>query len=189
MARPLQHLRQLGDVSRDPPSLLLFLFWSWDGRRPNGGPGVIRYLIRDLFARRFVIVIEFLLPCSFFAGVRRFSCQGETFGSRICANAFEAIRTSAPASGMKCAHADCADLFLIAHSSLPRRVFSIATAATSRYSPRRAAVARHQVSCRSPARLILEIDVGELLAGGVADDVAVLAELHVRVIDRPRRQA
>jgi hypothetical protein len=29
-ARPLQHLRQLGDVSRDPPSLLLFLFWSWE---------------------------------------------------------------------------------------------------------------------------------------------------------------
>jgi hypothetical protein len=33
-----------------------------------------------------------------------------------------------------------------------------------------------------------KIDVGECVAVGVADDVAVLAELHVGVIDRPGRR-
>jgi hypothetical protein len=39
---------------------------------------------------------------------------------------------------------------------------------------------------RAPARFVLEIDLCERLAVVIADDEAVLAELHVRVIDGPR---
>ncbi len=39
-----------------------------------------------------------------------------------------------------------------------------------------------------PSRLVLEIDVGERVPVGVADDEAVLAELHVQVIDGPGRR-
>ena len=42
-----------------------------------------------------------------------------------------------------------------------------------------------RLGCRSPAGLVLEIDVRQRVAVGVADDVAVLAELGIRVIDRP----
>jgi hypothetical protein len=41
---------------------------------------------------------------------------------------------------------------------------------------------------RSPAGLLVEIDVGERVAVGVADDEAGLAELGVRVIDGPGRR-
>jgi hypothetical protein len=41
---------------------------------------------------------------------------------------------------------------------------------------------------RAPAGLILEIDVGEQVAVGVAGDTAVLAELFVGIVDRPRRR-
>jgi hypothetical protein len=43
-------------------------------------------------------------------------------------------------------------------------------------------------AAESPAGFVLEIDVGERVAVAVADDVAVLAELGVRVIDRPGRR-
>src|SRR5690349_25167224 len=46
----------------------------------------------------------------------------------------------------------------------------------------------HQIRRCAPAGLVLEIDVGEGVTVGVADDVAVLAELLVRVIDRPGRR-
>jgi len=59
-------------------------------------------------------------------------------------------------------------------------------AAIRRASPR--LVAGHQMRRRSPAGLILEIDIGKRVAVGVADDETVLAELHVRVIDGPRRR-
>jgi hypothetical protein len=42
----------------------------------------------------------------------------------------------------------------------------------------------------APPRLVLEIDVGESVPVGVTDDEAILAQLHIRVIDRPwRREA
>jgi hypothetical protein len=49
-------------------------------------------------------------------------------------------------------------------------------------------VARHQSRRRSPAELLLEIDVRERVAVGVANDETVLAELRVR-IHRPTRAA
>jgi hypothetical protein len=49
-------------------------------------------------------------------------------------------------------------------------------------------IAGHHLRRRSPAGFILEIDVGERVAVAVADDVAVLAELGARVIDRPGRR-
>jgi hypothetical protein len=48
---------------------------------------------------------------------------------------------------------------------------------------------RNLSGCRVlPARLTLEIDVGERVPVGVADDEAILAQLYVRVIDGPRRR-
>jgi len=44
------------------------------------------------------------------------------------------------------------------------------------------------VRCRSPAGLVLEIDVGQRVAVNVSDDVAILAELGVRVIEGSRRR-
>ena len=42
----------------------------------------------------------------------------------------------------------------------------------------------------APTGLLLEIDVGEGMAVGVADDEAILAELHVGVVNGPwRREA
>src|SRR5205807_5032972 len=49
-------------------------------------------------------------------------------------------------------------------------------------------VPRHQVRRRSPARLILEIDVGQRVAVGISHDEAILAELRFGVIDRPGRR-
>jgi hypothetical protein len=46
----------------------------------------------------------------------------------------------------------------------------------------------HELRRRAPARLVLEIDKGERVPVGVADDVTGLAEPRVRVIDRPRRR-
>ena len=46
-------------------------------------------------------------------------------------------------------------------------------------------VARHQSRRRLAGRALLEVDVGERVAVGVADDVAVLDELFGRVIDGP----
>jgi hypothetical protein len=49
-------------------------------------------------------------------------------------------------------------------------------------------VTRHQVRRRAPAGFVLEIDVGQRVPVGVADDEAVLAELGIGVVDRPRRR-
>jgi hypothetical protein len=48
---------------------------------------------------------------------------------------------------------------------------------------RRASYVVSSLAAERRPRLVLEIDVGERLPAGVADDEAVLAELHVRVID------
>jgi hypothetical protein len=45
-------------------------------------------------------------------------------------------------------------------------------------------IARHQMRRRSPPRLVPELGVSERGPIGVADDVAVLAQLHIRVYAR-----
>jgi hypothetical protein len=62
-----QYLWQLRDIRRNPPRLnKLPLIWS-DGRRwSNGGPGVVRLLIGNVFGRRLISIIEFFLPFSLF---------------------------------------------------------------------------------------------------------------------------
>src|SRR6516225_8207451 len=53
---------------------------------------------------------------------------------------------------------------------------------------RRAFVAGEHLCCRSPARLVFEVDVGVRVAVGVAYDVALPFELRVWLLDRPGRR-
>jgi len=48
-------------------------------------------------------------------------------------------------------------------------------------------IARHEVRRQAPPGFVLEMDVGERVVVGIADNVAILAEPGVRVIDRPGR--
>jgi hypothetical protein len=53
---------------------------------------------------------------------------------------------------------------------------------------RRSLVPPQHLGCRSPARLVLEIDVGQRAAVGVADDEALPFQLGIGIIDRPGRR-
>jgi hypothetical protein len=89
--------------------LLRLLFWRRSGgRRPNGGPRIIRCLVRNLVGRRAVGVVDLLSPFLLFRRQRLFllSAKRHFFGINglLCAKALPVNTANVAANGMSVPH-------------------------------------------------------------------------------------